>query len=359
MKKSMLSFALLAGLTPFMVQCVATEQDLRGVDLRTRTLDNRLTEVERLTETVRGQAAVQARLGSDLGSINDRLLQHQGRMEEIDHQLIRAREQQEAAQRNTSIRLDNIDIKLKEITELLEARDRKLTAALDDVARQQRENSQQIQELREQRAREAAERAAAAARAAEAAKREAEERARREAAERERARAATAPTGGPRDIVPENMKQKVDSASSTTTATTPASQPATRAEAAPAPAAGQNLYEQGRNHLRDKKYQDAYAALARFLEQTPRGETAADARFLLGESLYHLKEFELAILEYQKLIADFPGNARIPEAMLRQGMAFEELREPSTAAIIYERLAGEFPNSSQAKQAREKLQKIR
>ncbi|MFH7321301.1 tol-pal system protein YbgF [Desulfurivibrio sp. D14AmB] len=363
MKKSMLSFALLAGLTPFMVQCVATEQDLRGVDLRTRTLDNRLSEVERLTETVRSQAAAQARLGSDLGSINDRLLQHQGRMEETDHQLARAREQQEAAQRNTSIRLDNIDIKLKEVAELLEARDRNLTAALDEMTRQQRENSQQIQELREQRAREAAERAAAAARAAEAAKREAEERARREAAERERARTASAPArapaGGPKEIVPENMKQKVDSAESAPTPTAPASRPETRAEATPAPAAGQNLYEQGRNHLRDKKYQDAYAALARFLEQTPRGETAAEARFLLGESLYHLKEFELAILEYQKLIADFPGNARIPEALLRQGMAFEELREPSTAAIIYERLAGEFPNSNQAKQARERLQKIR
>ncbi|MFU8819261.1 MAG: tetratricopeptide repeat protein [Desulfurivibrio sp.] len=369
MKKSMLSYALLVGLTPFLVQCVATEQDLRGVDLRTRTLDNRVTELERLTEAVRGQAAAQARLGSDLGGINDRLLQHQGRMEESDHQLARIREQQEGAQRNSSIRFDNIDIKLKEIAGRLEESDQRYAAAMAEFEKQQQENSRQIQELREQRAREAAERAAAAsaaARAAEQAQREAEERARREAAEREKAKPTATPRGGPREIVPEQVKQKVGSGGAVAAAEAPAGRsepPAETVAASPrpaeTPAAGQSLYEQGRNHLRDKKYQEAYSALARYLEQTPRGETAADARFLLGESLFNLKEFELAILEYQKLIADFPGNSRIPEALLRQGMAFEELKEPSTAVIIYERLAGEFPRSSQAERARARLQKIR
>lgn len=381
MRKRLLTYALLLGLSPLLVQCVASEQDLRGIDLRTRTLDNRVSELERLNETVRGQAAAQARLGNELDGINTRLLQYQGRMDEADHQRARLREEQEENQRNLSIRLDNIDITLREIKERLEGQRQSFAAALAELEELQADNRRQIQEVKEQRAREAAERAAAAAaaaRAAEQARREAEERARREAEERarqeaaERARQAAVPVGGPREISPEPFKQKPgegqagDAAAeqpSTPARTAAPAPPAPAPQPAPAPASaaatGTDLFNQGRQKLEAGAYQEAYTLLGRHLEAHPRGERAADARFLLGESLYGQEEYELAILEYQKVIADFPGHARIPEALLRQGMAFEALREPSTAAIIYERLAGEFPRSPQADQARQKLQQLR
>ncbi len=364
MKNRMISYALLLGFTPFLVQCVASEQDLRGIDLRTRTLDNRVAELERLNETVRSQAAAQARLGSDLGGISDRLLQHQGRMDEADHQRLRLQEQQQEGQRATSIRLDNIDINLKGLTARLEELSQSLSTALLELQDQQQDNRRMIQEIQEQRAREAAERAAEAAaeaRAAEQARREAEERARREAAERAKAAREAAFAEGPREIVPEQLKQKVEAGRPSAPDAAPeSSQPPQREAAPPSPSPPQpaappspapgskpegGLYEQGRQQFKEQKYPEAYASLSRYLEQNSRGEWAGDARFLLGEALYQQQEFELAILEYQKLIADFPNHPRIPEALLRQGMAFEELREPSTAAIIYKMAAVEGSRS--------------
>lgn len=404
MKKTMISYALLLGLSPFLVQCVASEQDLRGLEMRTRTMDNRLTDLEQLNEAVRGQATSQARLGSELDNLNNRLLQHEGRMDENEHQHRRLREEYRDAQQNLSMRLDNIDISIQETGNRLADRDQHLTtalaeqhaaltelhAALEELETRQERNQRQIQELREQLAEEAARRAEQARRAAEQARREAEERAaRREAEERERLAAArqerepaAAGRGTPREISPEKFKEKVaegriDSpgaaretaapavAPETATATAPVAAPESRPQAelspppAPTPApAEDDHYSQGVQHLERSDYQQAYMAFAHYLEETPRGERAADARYLLGESLYGQQEYELAILEYQKVIADFRGHDRVPSALLRQGMAFEKLREPTTAAIVYERLLGEFPNSDQAREARKLLDQL-
>ena len=372
MKKSMLSYALLLGLSPFLVQCVASEQDVRILDQRTRSLDSRATELERLNDTVRGQATSQARLGSELETLSNRLLQQEGRMDEAEHQRRRIQEQQNSSQQAMSIRLDNIDITLQEITANLKELDRRLAGSLADMEAQQEQSKRQLQTLQEQRAREAAERAAAAdaaARAAEQARREAQARAQREA---ERQARETTAQSGPKELLPEPFKLKVEGGRTSTpdappetpairAATPPPAPPAEAPRPAAPPAAGPGAenYRQGLEHLERNNHQEAYSAFATYLEAAPRGEMAADARYLLGESLYQQEEYELAILEYQKVIADFVGHARVPEALLRQGMAFEKLREPSTAAIVYERLIGEFPASEYARKAKELLGKIR
>ncbi len=122
---------------------------------------------------------------------------------------------------------------------------------------------------------------------------------------------------------------------------------------------GVEHYLQGLEHLRNNNYREAYAAFVRYLDLAPEGEMAGDAHYLLADSLYQQQEYELAILEFQKVIASFADHARVPAALLRQAMAFEKLREPSTATIVYERLISEFPHSEEARKARENLNKIR
>lgn len=381
MKKAIIPCALLLGLSPFLVQCVASEQDLRGLELRTRTMDNRIAELEQLNETVRGQAAGQARLGNELETINQRLLQHQGRMDENEHQLSRLRSEQENTSQELQVRLDNIDINLQEFGGRLDELNRQMLDAiaqlnqsidemhqsLADLEAGQELNQRQIREIKEQRAREAAQRAEEARQAAAEARRAAEERARREEQPRREARPAP---GTPREITPAEVKRQVgdgrlvgvDTApEEPPTAPEPGPEPEPKPEPAPEPEpepAPTDDYSRGLNHLERGEYQEAYTALARYLDRQPGAERAGDARFMLGESLYGQGEYELAILEYQKVIANFSGHRRIPEALLRQGMAFEELREPSTAAIVYERLIGEFPDSDQAQEARSLLEAL-
>ena len=196
MKKTMLSCALLLGISPFLVQCIATEQDLRGLEMRTRVMDNRISDLERLNETVRGQATSQARLGNELETFGNRLLQQEGRMDEADHRFQLLQESFHDTQQATSMRLDNIDITLQEIRRRLDDQDQRLDdsdqrladslaelqTSLQALEEKQERNRRQLMELKEELAREASRRAEAAQRAAEQARRETEERARRETA---------------------------------------------------------------------------------------------------------------------------------------------------------------------------------
>jgi tol-pal system protein YbgF len=86
---------------------------------------------------------------------------------------------------------------------------------------------------------------------------------------------------------------------------------------------------------------------------------AANARFWLGDSLYNQNEFELAILEYQKVIADFPSSPKAPAALLKQGLSFEKLNEKATAGIVYNKLLNEYSGSEQATTARQRLDSLR
>ncbi len=369
MKKNILRCALLLGLSPFLVQCVATEQDLRGLEMRTRTMDSRITDLENLNETIRGQATSQARMGNELENISNRLLQHEGWMEESEHRHRQLRDEHQETQRALNMRLDNVDISLKEITDQMEEKEQKQARSLEELhnlladleARQER-NQRQIRELREQIAQEAAKRAEEAREAAAKARREAEERARRQTEQLEQRETATAGNDTIREITADKFKEKVAAGQISIAEAVPEDQPETvpeEPETTTAPAIDDDdYYSRGARHLEQSEYQEAYTAFARYLEETPQGDNAADARYLLGESLYGQQEYELAILEYQKVIADFSGHDRAPAALLRQGMAFEELREPSTAAIVYQRLIDEFPDSNQAGEARALLEEI-
>lgn len=344
MKKTILSYALLFALSPLLLQCVAAEKEVRGIDLRQRTLDGRVAELERRNETtdeaVRAHAANQARLGSNLDQINNRLLRQDGRMEEADHQ--RRKQQEEIAQlrQNLGGRVDRLELELQQLNARL--------TAIAELDAKLKETDQKLQAIQEKRAQEAAERATAAAAAAKTA-----EEARQAAA---KAAAARPESSGPKELVPEQVKKKGEEAPvATASATPPAAAPADKKAGVP----GRDVHEQGLGLFKEKKYKEAYAAFNRYLEQHPKGELAADARFHLGECLYQQKEYELAILEYQKVIADFSGHARVPAALFKQGMAFEALKEPATATIVYNKLVADFPKSEAAESARKRLAEIK
>ena len=59
----------------------------------------------------------------------------------------------------------------------------------------------------------------------------------------------------------------------------------------------------------------------------PKGKYLEEARFGLAESLYGTKEYEEAILTYQKLIKSYPKSKHIPEALYKQALSFLNLKD--------------------------------
>jgi tol-pal system protein YbgF len=105
-----------------------------------------------------------------------------------------------------------------------------------------------------------------------------------------------------------------------------------------------------------KKAYDLYEAYSR---QQKSGDQAVIANFMMGESLFQQKEYDQAILQYQKIISNNPTHARAASALLKQGVAFENLADFETAKIIYKKIVTSYPSSPEAAKAKERSAKLK
>ena len=107
-----------------------------------------------------------------------------------------------------------------------------------------------------------------------------------------------------------------------------------------------------------KEYKNAYKFFEQSLAADPNGSKAGKTLFYMGESLFNQGEYDLAILDYQKVISNHARDAHTPRALLKQGMAFEQLTDNETAKIIYKKLIGDHAGSKEAQEAKERLGKL-
>ena len=91
----------------------------------------------------------------------------------------------------------------------------------------------------------------------------------------------------------------------------------------------------------------------------PNSQNADNAQFWIGETFFREKQYEKAILEYQKVIEKYPKGNKVPAALLKQGYAFQSLGDKVNSRLIFEELVRKHPNTSEAKAASDKLKEMR
>ena len=118
-------------------------------------------------------------------------------------------------------------------------------------------------------------------------------------------------------------------------------------------------------------YKDAYETFYRgdlegarrkfeaFLKQYPNTELSDNAQFWIGETYYLKKDFERAILEYEKAMVKYPEGDKIPAALFKQALAFLELGDKTNARNLLKRVIEKYPHSDQAEMAKKKLETIK
>ena len=74
----------------------------------------------------------------------------------------------------------------------------------------------------------------------------------------------------------------------------------------------------------------------------------------MGECLFMQKYYDQSILQYQKIISNYPRHPIAAAALLHQGMAFESLADKSTARIIYKKVISAYGNSPEAVTAKQR-----
>lgn len=96
-----------------------------------------------------------------------------------------------------------------------------------------------------------------------------------------------------------------------------------------------------------------------FLKTYPNMELSDNAQFWIGETYFLKKDYEKAILEYEKVIVKYPEGDKVSSALLKQGLAFLELGDKTNARNLLKRVADRFPQTEQANIAKKKLETIK
>lgn len=121
----------------------------------------------------------------------------------------------------------------------------------------------------------------------------------------------------------------------------------------------EDLYQKAYSLYEKGDLKGARSLWNEYLRRFPKGKWIGQTYFYIGETYFKEKEYEAAILEYQKLI-EMPGaNPLKPKAMLRQAESFVALKDKKAAEILYKKIIQLYPGTKEAKEAKEKLSKLK
>ena len=322
-----------AGCTVLLLSQCATKDEMRELNYQIRSVNQKVDDVR--TSTVDQMQKRQASSVSNIDQMREEIVQLQAKLEENAHQEILFREQAKEG-----------SVDMQGMVERLLVENDKRVKVLEDRVNQLERN---LNKMSDTRIREAEERARAAARRAEDARR--------------RTVVAAAASGDFVKVLPEKRKVRVDGSKKIEAAT---SSPANQETVAVKPSisvpvesgVGGSLFDKSMTLYKSKRYIEAYKSFEQVLSQNPKGDEAAETLFFMGESLFARGEYDLAILDYQKVISNHTQHRRTPTALLKQGISFEKLTDLETAKIIYKKLISEYPDSAEADSAQQQLEAL-
>ncbi len=121
----------------------------------------------------------------------------------------------------------------------------------------------------------------------------------------------------------------------------------------------EGLYQEALNTFKAGNTQKARELLTKFVEQYPHHQLASNAHYWLGETYYTEKTYDQAVLEFEKVIKNYPGKEKVPAAMLKQALAFKGLGDVKSARYVLNRLIDSYPRSEEAAQAKARLKELK
>jgi tol-pal system protein YbgF len=121
------------------------------------------------------------------------------------------------------------------------------------------------------------------------------------------------------------------------------------------PAAETRDYEAALTAFKGAKYKDAQAGFLGFIKSYPNSTMIASAHFWAASSHYQLKDFAKAAELFGTLAANWPNDARAPDALLAQANAQAEAGDAKGSRKTLELLVDKYPTSNAALTAKPRL----
>ena len=90
------------------------------------------------------------------------------------------------------------------------------------------------------------------------------------------------------------------------------------------------------------------------------GETdlASNAQFYLGEIAYSQKNYDQAVVEYEKVLTNYPKSFKLAPARLKKGMALLALGQKAAGIRELRDVVTRFPGTEEERRARARLKEL-
>lgn len=107
------------------------------------------------------------------------------------------------------------------------------------------------------------------------------------------------------------------------------------------------------------KNEDSIRLAKEFLNKWPKEEGKSDViRLALGERYLEDKQYQKAVIEFKKVLDDFPKGKKTDQAMFKIGETFTAMGYFPDAKVFYEELIRRHPRSIFVKQAQLKIREL-
>jgi len=120
-----------------------------------------------------------------------------------------------------------------------------------------------------------------------------------------------------------------------------------------------DLYKEAYESFQKGNLEAARKKFEAFIKQYPNTELSDNAQFWIGETHYLKKDYEKAILEYEKAISKYPEGDKVPAALFKQALAFLELGDKTNGRNLLKRVIERYPHSDQAEMAKKRLDTLK
>ncbi|MBM9520929.1 tetratricopeptide repeat protein [Desulforhopalus vacuolatus] len=114
---------------------------------------------------------------------------------------------------------------------------------------------------------------------------------------------------------------------------------------------------EGKQQLADQNYDGAMAIFEKVARDSS-SQDSMEAHFLMGQTLFNQKNYDLAVVHFQAVVSKSPGSKMAPQALLKQAQSFEKLADRDTAKLLYVKLVTHYKTAPEADIARTRLKSL-
>ena len=124
------------------------------------------------------------------------------------------------------------------------------------------------------------------------------------------------------------------------------------------PAAGltdAESYQAAFDLLKQARYADAQTAFTSFLSSYADSDLRGNAQYWLAETYYVTKAFDEALVQFRRVVSDYPTARKVPDAWLKIGYCEYEKQRWSEARTALNTVVLRFGDTTAAQLARQRL----